>query len=660
MLDERVRRSALRRALGWSLAVAVLAALVYSVYVERRGALLEIGDPSPQAYVTPVDLLVPDRIATERERQATRAQVSTIYSVDRTLQQMVLTSLASLDLPEESVQVVVERYTAREGVRPDEIPALIEEAAAATPDQQRAEVEALLADRLVATASPNERLTEAARAAAAAAVPVRMQSLEAGQVIVREGETLTDEHLRTLEAAGIYSPRVDAVSRTVLVVIGSLLLAALLAVPALYAVERLAPQLSRRQLLFVIGMTLLLLVLQRLAFLGSASFVFVLAVPVLIAVLIDETTALLWALWVSIVTAVLVPASPLVTLLAASVGSLAAVAGVRLVSNRAGVFLAGLLGGVAGGVALVVTVLLGGGLSPIGAATAFGVFLLGGVVAGVLALGLLPLAESVFEFLTDFRLLELSRSSHPLLQRLLLEAPGSYQHSQIIANLVEQAVGAIGGNTLVARVGALYHDVGKMRRPQFFVENQFSGENPHDGISPHLSYLIITSHVRDGIDLLRAYKMPRELEPFVLEHHGTTVLAYFYKRALEDTGSLSELNFRYPGPRPRSKETAVLLLADAVESASRTLTDPTQGSIRALIDRLFDQRLQDDQLSQSPLNLHDLEVIANTFERMLTAVLHRRISYPSTDEIRGLRHDRRHPRRDDRRDPGRDRPLPAA
>jgi membrane-associated HD superfamily phosphohydrolase len=191
-----------------------------------------------------------------------------------------------------------------------------------------------------------------------------------------------------------------------------------------------------------------------------------------------------------------------------------------------------------------------------------------------------------------------------------------------------------------------------MRRPQFFVENQFGGDNPHDRISPHLSYLIITSHVRDGLELLRSYRMPRELEPFVLEHHGTTVLAYFYKRALEDTSSISELNFRYPGPRPRSKETAVLMLADAVESAARTLGDPTQGSIRALIDRLFEQRLQDDQLSQSQLNLHDLEVIAATFERMLTAILHRRISYPNADEIRGLK------RADNRS--GRDRRLPAA
>ena len=275
----------------------------------------------------------------------------------------------------------------------------------------------------------------------------------------------------------------------------------------------------------------------------------------------------------------------------------------------------------------------------------------GGLVSGILALAALPLAESNFGFLTEFRLLELMSPSNPLLQKLLLEAPGTYQHSLIISNLVDQAVSNIGGDALLARVGALYHDVGKLKRPQFFTENQFAGENPHDRVSPHLSYLIITSHVRDGAELLREYGLPAALEPFVQEHHGTTVLAYFYKRALEGSESVKELSFRYAGPRPRTKETAVLMLADAVESASRTLTDPTQGSIRAMIDRLFEARLQDDQLADSPLNFHDLEVIANTFERMLTAVLHRRVAYPSSEEIQRLKHDR-----DSRRSPAL--PLP--
>src|SRR5690606_26467499 len=217
----------------------------------------------------------------------------------------------------------------------------------------------------------------------------------------------------------------------------------------------------------------------------------------------------------------------------------------------------------------------------------------------------------------------LSSPTHPLLQRLIAEAPGTYQHSLIISNLVDQAVTNVGGNALLARVGALYHDVGKMRRPHFFVENQFTGDNPHDRISPHLSYLIITSHVRDGLEMVREARLPRELEAFVAEHHGTTVLSYFYKRAL-DEGQVEELNFRYPGPKPRTKETAILMLADAIESASRTLVDATPSSIRALIDRLIEERLQDGQLSESPLNFHDVEVISTTYERMLTAILHRR------------------------------------
>src|SRR5690625_5326276 len=176
---------------------------------------------------------------------------------------------------------------------------------------------------------------------------------------------------------------------------------------------------------------------------------------------------------------------------------------------------------------------------------------------------------------------------------------------------------------MLARVGALYHDVGKLKRPSFFVENQFSGENPHDRLSPHLSYLIITAHVRDWDELCRAHRVPNELELFDLEHHGTTILSYFYKRALEATPSLDELNFRYPGPKPQSRETAVLMLADAVESASRTIGEASQGDIRALIDRLFAQRLRDGQLAASDLKLDGLEQLRETLKRLLSAILHR-------------------------------------
>ncbi len=644
------------RRLAWRVVGAIyvlaLAAVVFSVYDEPTRRSLVVGEPSPQTFVAPVELQVVDRLATEVRRQAARAQVPELTSPYPALREIVLERLAAIDLPQPTFDVIAERYGGMPGLRADDIDEVLSAAVAAAPPERADEVRALLAERLVATALPDPVLTEAARAATAASVPVVLRSLGAGEVVLRAGETVTADALATLEAAGLYSARSEALGRTALIALGALLLALLAAAPLPFAVVRLSPRYRTGQLAALASLTIVVVIVQRFALELSPSFVLVMLVPLMVAVLVSQEAALLWAVWMAVVTAVLVPSTPLVTLLATLVGAVVAVRSARDVKTRPAVVVAGALGGVAGGVALVAWVLVGGGLSPLATATAFGAFVAGGILAGVLALGLLPIFEVGAGFLTGFRLLELSSPSHPLLQRLLVEAPGSYQHSLIISNMVEQAVAAIGGDPLLARVGALYHDVGKMRRPQFFVENQFAGDNPHDRISPHLSYLIITSHVRDGLELVREHRLPAELEPFVLEHHGTTVLAYFYKRALEDASSISELNFRYPGPRPRSKETAVLMLADAVESASRSLTEPTQGSIRALIDRLIDQRLQDDQLSQSPLNLHDLEVIAATFERMLTAILHRRISYPSADEIRGLRRAGR--------GPGRDRSLPAA
>jgi len=377
-------------------------------------------------------------------------------------------------------------------------------------------------------------------------------------------------------------------------------------------------------------------VLQRFALDVSAVVYFIVLVPLLVATLVDETAAFLWAAWLAVVVGLLAPGGAIAAMVATLVAGVVVARIAANAKNRLLLLVAGLAGGFVGGASLVVLEAAAGTLGFWTTLLTFTTYLAGGAVAGILALGLLPLAEGVFEFLTDFRLAELASPQSPLLQRLVLQAPGTFQHSQIIANLVEQSVAQIGGNALLARVGALYHDVGKLRRPQFFAENLSTGENPHDKISPHLSYLIITNHVRDGVELLREHGLPPALEPFVTEHHGTTVLAYFYKRALEDTEKLSELNFRYPGPKPQTKETAVLMLADAVESASRSLGDPTQGAIRALIDRLFDQRQQDDQLSESPLTFRDLDVIASTFERVLTASMHRRVRYPTAEEIKGL------------------------
>lgn len=633
-----------------------LAVLLYSVYGERQNAPLQAGQPSPNTYIAPVDIDVIDRVATERKRQAARSQIDTVFTSDVRLQQLVLSSIASTALPESVQDLLVREYRDPQGVGEEQIQELIGSAVELTPDNRDREVRLILENRLIATSVPNSRLTEAARDAAAAATQPVMQSLQSGQAILREGDTITDDHLRVLQSVGLYSPRYAQLTQAFWIALGCLALAALLSLPLLFAARRLRGQLSLSQLGFLVSLTLVVLAAQRLALLASPALLFVMLVPLLISVLLSDETAVVWAVWLAVVTALLVPSAPLYTLIPTVAGALAASLLATSLPSRTSLLFAGAVGGVVGAAALAMTTLAAGGYTPWATLVAAAVIIFSGVLAGLVGVGLLPLAESSFGFVTEFRLVELSSPTTPLLQKLLLEAPGSYQHSLIISNLVEQAVKNIGGNSLLARVGALYHDVGKLRRPHFYTENQFSGENPHDKLNPHLSYLIIVSHVRDGIELLHEFKIPRAIEPFVSEHHGTTVLAYFYKRALEDKSGLEELNFRYPGPRPRSKETAVLMLADAVESASRSLVEPSQGSIRALIERLVEQRLQDGQLSESALNFHDLEVIKNTFERMLTAILHRRVSYPTPEEIRSSR---KGGGVDGGRDNRRNQPLPA-
>ncbi len=617
-------------------AAAILGGLLYSVYGTRQRTPLHVGQASPQTFVAPVNTQVVDRIATQRQRQSAREQIDTVYTNDGELTALVSAAISSSSLPAAVIDDVLHSYQAPSGVRDAALPAVIDRAVELAPPDRQRETRLVLERRLVGTSVPNDRLTQAARDAAAGAIPSVMQSLEAGQVIVEEGRPLSEDALRVLDSLGLYSARVAALSQTAWIVTGVALLTLLLTTPLLLSRRRLLTELTFTKLAFLVSLTLGTLILQRVAVLVSPHFLFALLAPLVVAALLGTRVGLIWGAWTALAIGLIVPASPLFALTATLVGSTVAVLLVSQSRSRLSLLLAGAVGGALAAVTLVALVLVGGGMSMTAAFTDASLLLAGGGLAGVLALGLLPVAESGFGFLTDFRLIELSSPTQSLLQRLIAEAPGTYQHSLIISNLVEQAVKNVGGNALLARVGALYHDVGKIRRPQFFVENQFTGENPHDRISPHLSYLIITSHVRDGVELVRAANMPEELEPFVMEHHGTTVLTYFYKRAL-DEGQVDEVNFRYPGPKPRSKESAVLMLADAAESASRTLSDPTPSSIRSLIDRLIQQRQQDGQLDEAPLTFHDLEVIASTFERMLTASLHRRISYPSAEEVKGLK-----------------------
>lgn len=256
---------------------------------------------------------------------------------------------------------------------------------------------------------------------------------------------------------------------------------------------------------------------------------------------------------------------------------------------------------------------------------------LNGILSGVVALGLLPLLESAFKIITPYGLAELADHNQPLLKRLQFEAPGTYHHSLMVSNLCEAAAEAVGANPILARVGAFYHDIGKLKRPLFFVENQsyFGIENPHAKLNPRLSKMVITAHPKDGFELAKEYGLPPILYNFVLQHHGEGLASYFYTQALAEEGeeNVKEEQFRYTGPKPNMKETAILMIADAVESAVRSLKNPTNEEIEQIIDKIIVERLNDGQLSDSPLTLKDIKTIATTFSRILRGMQHNRIRY---------------------------------
>ncbi len=244
--------------------------------------------------------------------------------------------------------------------------------------------------------------------------------------------------------------------------------------------------------------------------------------------------------------------------------------------------------------------------------------------------------ERIFDITTDLTLLELSDTNNKPLKELSLRAPGSFNHSLQVANLAEAAADRIGAHSLLTRVGALYHDIGKMRKPEYFVENQQTGANPHDQLKPRMSALIIASHVKEGKDMGEEYNLPEKVLKFIPTHHGTARIEYFYRKAVgaadEEDAPVLESEFRYPGPKPDSKETGILMLADSVEAASRSLDDPSHKNLKSLIDLLFQERIEDGQLNETDLTFQDLRIIKETFLKMLLGIYHVRVEYPDQKE----------------------------
>ncbi|RTZ92448.1 MAG: hypothetical protein DSY91_03550 [Deltaproteobacteria bacterium] len=312
--------------------------------------------------------------------------------------------------------------------------------------------------------------------------------------------------------------------------------------------------------------------------------------------------------------------------------------GAELVSRcekRSRLLWAGLSTGGLGGILLVAERMIHGTFLSIGTGWGLLFAVIGGFFSGVLVLGFTPLLEALFGYTTDVKLLELANMDHPLLKEMVLKAPGTYHHSIMVASLAEAAARDIGAHPILVRVGAYYHDIGKIKKPLYFIENQQGVENKHDKLSPSMSSLILISHVKEGIELAKAYHLGREIMDIIQQHHGTSLIRYFYNKAVEaaggDADKIDEKVFRYPGPKPQTREAGLIMLADAVEATVKSLETPTPARITTIVQETINRIFLDGQLDECELTLKNLHQIADRFRIVLMAIFHHRIDYPSVN-----------------------------
>jgi len=480
---------------------------------------------------------------------------------------------------------------------------------------------------------PDSKKLEAIREQARRAVePVYVRE---GEVIVKAGEQVTAEDLRILQELGLLGRGTGWLS-----LLGVVVFVAISAAFIIAYMVKFQPDIAKNTsslvlfaliIVLTVGLARLIGITVRASSTGGSGFLVPLAfATMLISVLIDTKLALMSAVVLSAVVG-LVFNGRYEFALVGLVGGITGALSITRHSDRSGLMRSGFIVAAAQMVAVLSMYLIVSDFDIADALIQTGVT---GMMSAVLTIGTLPFFENLFGVTSSIRFLELANPNHPLLKRMLLEAPGTYHHSVIVGNLAEAAANDIGADPVLVRVGALYHDIGKLKRPYFFIENQLTDENPHDKLSPSLSTLIITSHVRDGVDMAREARLPSEIVDIIEQHHGTTVVSYFHRRAQENAEKsdenieVDEKDFRYDGPRPRSQEAALVMLGDSVEAAVRSLSKPTPDRIENLVRRIIKDRLNDGQFDECDITLRDLDMVASAFVRVLTGIFHVRVEYP--------------------------------
>jgi cyclic-di-AMP phosphodiesterase PgpH len=459
-----------------------------------------------------------------------------------------------------------------------------------------------------------------------------------GQIIVEEGELVSRDIYRQLKLVGLLNTTNSFKPFLGLAIFITIFLAAIY--HYFYQMKMPTEKKQANMLIFGIVFSISILIMKMISMMQTFNFsgiayLFPAALGgMLIKILIDDKMAILTTIIMAVSGSILFNEGVAGTL-NFSEGIyilLSSLAGILYLSNqnhRSKILEAGLFSAVVNLLTILALLLLSNGqYSGLGYVYHFLTAIVSGLSSAVLTIGLLPFFEASFGILSTMKLIELSNPNHPLLRKILTEAPGTYHHSLMVANLAESACEAIGANGLIARVGCYYHDIGKTRRPNFFIENQINNENPHDRLVPEKSADIIIAHVQDGVNVLKKYRMPKEIIDIAEQHHGTTLLRYFYHRAMQDGQVIKEEEFRYPGPKAQTKESAVVGIADSVEAAVRSLKQPTPEQIENLVKDIIDNRLQDGQLNECDLTLKEVEIILHTLCESVKGIFHSRIEYP--------------------------------
>jgi putative nucleotidyltransferase with HDIG domain len=584
-----------------------------------------------------IDNLRRDPFATPEQRLGDLGLITALTLDEATMQRILTIDDSMWQAIDEQIVTVLERVM-RDEIREDDMfdmPTQVRlEVSVRFSNEDAAVITAIVSDLIRPNTFENPEETEAARQAAIASVQPEQRSFERGQIVVREGVRIEPADYEALNELGLL--RSDDFS---LQVVGRAFLATIItmAILGLY-IARFRPVLfsgSPRILLLLANVFLITLTGAR--FLGVNGQIYVYptaALALLFVSLIGPDIAVMGVLGLAVLVGLMSGNSLEITALVVA-GGLIGIPTLRRTENFNSYFFAGVMIAVAN-IAVVALFNLGTPQSQSGSVLTLLVYsLINGILSAAAALVGLYVVTQLFNLPTSLKLLELSRPNHVLLQRLLREAPGTYQHSLQVANLCEQAANAIGANAELVHVSALYHDIGKMENPQFFVENQVNGINPHNTLNdPYRSAAIIIEHVTEGDQLARQHRLPARIRDFIMEHHGTTKVAYFYRKAVEQTGDESAVNieeFTYPGPRPQTRETAILMLADSCESTVRAKRPNTKQAVADIVQEIIQAKLNESQLDEADLTLSDLKKIEDIFVDMLQGVFHPRITYPTAE-----------------------------